>query len=176
VNGPITVRPATPADHAAIARFTVDAYRDDGQLAKPTGYEDVLADVATRAAETDLLVAEDPDGRVIGAVAYVLPGSRYAELSTEGEAEFRMLAVDPAAQGMGAGEALVRACLFRARAQRATAVVICVRDISHRAQKLYAKLGFVRVPELDWSPFPGVLLLALRRSLPAADEIESDLQ
>jgi ribosomal protein S18 acetylase RimI-like enzyme len=164
----LSVRLATPADYDAVARFTVDAYRADGQLATPTGYEAVLGDVATRARESDLLVAVDPTGRVVGAVAYVLPGSRYAELSRNGEAEFRMLAVDPAAQGTGAGEALVRACLSRAEAAGATAVVICVRDISHRAQKLYAKLGFQRVPELDWSPIPGVILWALRRSLPVA--------
>ena len=94
----LTVRLATPADYDAVARFTVDAYRDDGQLATPTGYEQVLADVETRAKESDLLVAEDEHGRVLGAVAYVLPGSRYAELSREGEAEFRMLAVSPKAQ------------------------------------------------------------------------------
>jgi ribosomal protein S18 acetylase RimI-like enzyme len=163
----VSVRLATPADYDAVARFTVDAYRDDGQLATPTGYEQVLADVATRAKESDLLVAEDEHGRVLGSVAFVLPGSRYAELSRDGEAEFRMLAVDPSAQRSGAGEALVRACLSRAEAAGATAVMICVRDISHRAQRLYTKLGFQRVPELDWSPVPGVVLLALRRALPS---------
>jgi ribosomal protein S18 acetylase RimI-like enzyme len=170
----LSVRLATPADYDAVARFTVDAYRDDGQLVTPTGYEQVLADVETRAKESDLLVAEDEQGRVVGAVAYVLPGSRYAELSRDGEAEFRMLAVDPSAQRSGAGEALARACLSRAEQAGATAVVICVRDISHRAQKLYAKLGFQRVPELDWSPVAGVNLWALRCELPG-DQVQRDL-
>ncbi len=45
-----------------------------------------------------------------------------------GEAEFRMLAVDPTAQGRGAGAALVEACVVRAIELGCTAVTICVRD------------------------------------------------
>ena len=51
---------------------------------------------------------------MLGSVTFVLPGTAYAEMAGPGEAEFRMLAVDPAAQGRGVGEALVRACLERA--------------------------------------------------------------
>jgi len=113
----LLIRPATPADFPAVARFTVDAYREDGQLAGDHGYDKKLADVETRAEAGVLLVAvDDESGQVLGSVTFVLPGTEYAELSGPGEAEFRMLAVDPAAQGRGAGEALVRACLERARA------------------------------------------------------------
>jgi ribosomal protein S18 acetylase RimI-like enzyme len=121
----------------------------------------MLADVASRAEAGELLVAVDGPG-VLGSVLYVEPDSRYAELSRAGEAEFRMLAVDPAAQGRGVGRALVKACVDRAAAAGCTAVVICVRDFAMAAQKLYRSFGFARVPELDWSPLPGVLLLALR--------------
>jgi hypothetical protein len=44
-------------------------------------------------------------------------------------------------------------------------VVICVRDFAMAAQKLYGTLGFQRAPDLDWSPAPGVRLLALRLPL-----------
>src|SRR6476619_4304467 len=47
-----------------------------------------------------------------------------AEVSRPGEAEFRMLAVAPGAQRRGAGEALVRACVGRARALGAEALVL----------------------------------------------------
>jgi ribosomal protein S18 acetylase RimI-like enzyme len=83
-------------------------------------------------------------------------------LSGPGEAEFRMLAVDPSAQRRGVGEALARACIERAASIGCSAVVICARDFSAAAHRLYARLGFVRVPELDWSPVAGVNLLALR--------------
>jgi len=162
----VTVRAATPADYPAIARLTVAAYRADGQLPDGNPYEPVLADVAGRAGAGELLVAEDQD-TVVGTVLFVLPGSRFAELSGPGEAEFRMLAVDPASQGRRIGEALTRACLARAAELGCEAVVILTRDFSKPAHRLYERLGFVRVPERDWSPLPGVNLIALRRDLRA---------
>jgi ribosomal protein S18 acetylase RimI-like enzyme len=158
------IRPARLDDFSAIARLTVAAYRADGQLEGGHGYERVLADVAGRAEAGELLVAED-GAAVVGAVLFVRPGSAYAELSGPGEAEFRMLAVDPSAQGRGVGEALVEACLARAIELSCRAIMISVRDFSQPARRLYARLGFVRVPERDWSPVPDVNLLALRREL-----------
>ena len=76
-----------------------------------------------------------------------------------------MLAVDPAAQGRGVGAALVTACVDRARERGATAIVISSRDFAKSAHRLYQRMGFVRVPELDWSPEPGVQLIALRLEL-----------
>jgi ribosomal protein S18 acetylase RimI-like enzyme len=160
----VRVRDAAPTDFDAVARLTVDAYRADGQLEGEHGYDKVLANVAERASAGHLLVAE-ADGEVAGAVTFVLPGSPYAELSGPGEAEFRMLAVDPATQGRGVGEALVRACVARAADLGCKAVVICVRTFSMPARRLYARLGFVRTPERDWSPYPGVDLVALRLDL-----------
>lgn len=162
----VRVRPAVAADFDDIARLTVAAYRADGQLAGDHGYDRQLADVAGRSADAEILVAVDAADRVLGAVAFVLPGSPLSELAGPGEAEFRMLAVDPAAQGQGAGRALVAACLSRAAAAGATAVLIYVRDFATRAQHMYAALGFVRAPERDWSPTPDINLLSLRRNLP----------
>ncbi|HEX7745514.1 MAG TPA: GNAT family N-acetyltransferase [Micromonosporaceae bacterium] len=171
------VRAANPRDFPAIGQLTVAAYAADGQLEGEHGYERVLADVSGRASAGELLVAVDnAAGQVVGAVLFVVPGSRYAELSGPGEAEFRMLAVDPAAQGRGAGEALARACIARAAELDCSAVVICTRSFSAPAQRLYARLGFLRVPELDWSPAPGVELLALRLELPAAAEASSSMR
>lgn len=162
----VRIRAATPADFPAVARLTVDAYRLDGQLEGEHDYEKKLADVETRAESGVLLVATDEEtGRVLGSVTFVLPGTAYAELSGPGEAEFRMLAVDPAAQGRGAGEALVRACVERATELGCQAVVICVRGFAEPAKRLYARFGFVRTPERDWSPYPGVHLEALRLPL-----------
>jgi ribosomal protein S18 acetylase RimI-like enzyme len=161
------VRRATVEEHAAVGRLTVDAYEADGQLGGEHGYEAVLADVAARAADGEVLVAVDPAGEVVGAVTFVLAGSPYAELSRPGEAEFRMLAVAPAAQGRGVGEALVRACVERAVSLGRTALVLAARDFSARAHRLYQRLGFVRTPELDFSPAPGVDLVAMRLELPA---------
>ncbi|MEV0805857.1 GNAT family N-acetyltransferase [Micromonospora sp. NPDC050200] len=163
----LLVRPAAPTDFAAVARLTVAAYEADGQLKGEHGYAEVLADVTKRAANGEVLVAVDEaTGEVLGSVTFVLPGSPYAELSGPGEAEFRMLAVDPSAQGRGAGAALAGACVDRAVALGCSAVVICVRSgFAVPAHRLYERIGFVRTPEKDWAPAPGVELLGLRLDL-----------
>ncbi|GIG85914.1 GNAT family N-acetyltransferase [Plantactinospora endophytica] len=162
----VLVRVAEPADFDAIARLTVAAYRADGQLDSEHGYEQALADVPARAGAGELLVAVDEvTGELLGAVLFVLPGSAYAEMCVADEAEFRMLAVDPGAQGRGAGKALVRACVDRARSLGRTRVVICARSFSAPALRLYAGFGFVRTPDRDWSPAAGVELHALRLDL-----------
>ncbi|SBT47039.1 GNAT family N-acetyltransferase [Micromonospora auratinigra] len=169
MTGPV-VRRAEPADFPAVARLTVAAYEADGQLKDEPGYAVTLADVAARAGAGEVLVAVDgADGAVLGAVTLVLAGSPYADLCGPGEAEFRMLAVDPAAQGRGAGAALVRACVARAAELGCSALVICVRaGMAASAHRLYERLGFVRVPGKDWTPVPGVDLLGLRLELPAS--------
>ncbi len=166
-NGSLLVRVAVSADFPAVTRLTVAAYERDGQLEGEHGHAAVLADVAGRAAHGTVLVATDAaTGEVLGSVTFVLAGTRYAELARPGEAEFRMLAVDPAAQGRGVGSALVRECLARATALGSSAVVIAVRSgFADPAHRLYQRLGFVRVPEKDWSPLTGVDLLGLRLDL-----------
>ncbi|NYH43200.1 ribosomal protein S18 acetylase RimI-like enzyme [Micromonospora jinlongensis] len=161
------VRPAQPADFPAVARLTVAAYEADGQLKGEHGYGEVLADVSSRAASGEVLVAVDEvTDAVLGSVTFVLPGTPFAELSGPGEAEFRMLAVDPGAQGRGVGAALAQACVARAVELGCTALVICVRaGMADSAHRLYSRLGFVRAPEKDWAPAAGVDLLGLRLAL-----------
>ncbi|MEV4821166.1 GNAT family N-acetyltransferase [Micromonospora sp. NPDC049274] len=164
----LLVRLADAADFPAVARLTVAAYEADGQLKGEHGYGAVLADVSTRAASGEVLVAVDEaTGAVLGSVTFVLPGTPFAELCGPGEAEFRMLAVDPAVQGRGVGAALAQACVRRAAELGCAAVVICVRaGMAVSAHRLYERLGFVRMPEKDWSPLEGVALLGLRLDLP----------
>lgn len=161
----VRVRAARVEDYEAIARVSVAAYESDGQLKGESPYAATLADVASRVDTGEVYVAVDADEVVLGAVTFVLHGSPFAELSGPGEAEFRMLAVDPGAQGRGVGEALARACVRRAGELGCAAVVICARDFAAAAQRLYTRLGFVRAPELDWSPMPEVRLLGLRLPL-----------
>lgn len=77
-----------------------------------------------------------------------------------GEAEIRALAVTPGGQGQGIGSALLRAVVDRARRAGVRHLVLLTQQDMAAAQHLYRRAGFRRLPERDWSPAPGVLLLA----------------
>lgn len=127
-------------------------------------YRERLHDVATRDAEAEVWVAVD-SGRVVGNVTYCPPASRWREISRGDEGEFRMLAVLPAAQGSGAGTALARLCEERARHQGATGMALSSLATMAAAHRIYTRLGYARDPERDWSPLPGVELIAFSKSL-----------
>lgn len=154
------LRRATPDDHDQVARLTVAAYdRYLGEDGPETDYIEQLADSAGRDRDGELWVAEDA-GRVLGSVTLCPEGSRWRELARPGEGEFRMLAVDPEAQGRGVGQALVELTVEQFRSAGASAVVLCSMREMTDAHRLYERAGFVRDPERDWSPVPGVDLVA----------------
>jgi ribosomal protein S18 acetylase RimI-like enzyme len=157
--GSLTIRPIEPADYAAAGALTDAAYANRHGEA----YSAELRDIEGRAAVCPVLVAVEPDGTVVGAVAYVPgPDNPMSELEHEGEAGIRMLAVAPSAQGRGIGRALTVACIDRARADGRTGVALYTEPENDRAHRLYESLGFVRDPGRDWEYEPGELLVAFR--------------
>ncbi|WP_158887454.1 GNAT family N-acetyltransferase [Amycolatopsis anabasis] len=155
------IRPARPGELAEIGEITVAAYRGEGFLdGAEAGYAEKLRDTEARARDAELLAAVDAEGVVLGSVTVVRPGTALAEISREGELEFRMLSVAPAARGRGVGEALTRAVLSRAQELGAHQVVLSSLDKMTTAHRLYERLGFTRLPERDWGPEPHVRLLA----------------
>jgi GNAT superfamily N-acetyltransferase len=125
-------------------------------------YRDRLHDVASRDAAAEVWVAV-VDDRVVGNVTYCPPGSPWREIGREDEGEFRMLAVDPAAQGTGAGSALARLCEERARQDGASGMALSSLATMVAAHRIYGRLGYAREPGRDWSPLPGVDLLAFSK-------------
>ncbi len=99
--------------------------------------------------EGTLLVAEGEQQTLVGAVLFLHADSGLRQLANDGEREFRMLGVHPEARGSGAGEALVRACMERARNEGAKALVLWTRPTMPAAHRLYERLSFVRAPERD---------------------------
>ena len=155
------VREATEDDFEEIGRLTIAAYRaldtwvgDD--------YADHLADVEGRAKadNTTVLVAEDDDGRLLGSVTLTIGGGPFFEWDSEadGDCGFRMLAVDPEVQGKGVGPRLVAECLARARAADCRRMIIGSTEWMTTAHRIYERLGFRRVPELDqmWGDIRGL--------------------
>lgn len=144
----VLVRRAKPEEYARVGLLTVDAYRQLPVDHLWGGYEDAILDTAGRAETTEILVAV-VDGTVVGAVTYVDdPSSPWNEGTEPGEAQFRLLAVDPAARGQGAGESLVRECVARA-ARAAKPLLIHTTPWMTAALRMYERLGFVRVPSRD---------------------------
>ncbi len=148
------------AELARLGEIVVAAYAAIGALEGDDDYVPELRDVPRRASEAVVLAAvDDATGNLLGCVTYAPnPESPWAEHLREGEATIRMLAVDPAGQGRGAGTALVAACLDRARADGRRAVFLHSLPVMAGAQRIYARFGFRRVPDRDWV-FPGFLLM-----------------
>ncbi|MGW7607711.1 GNAT family N-acetyltransferase [Streptomyces sp. NPDC054766] len=152
----IVIRRARPEEYPTIGEIAAQAYLGDGLLdfGESDAYLERLRDVAGRAAVADVLVAVDGD-RVLGSVTFVADGSPMADFARAGEAEIRMLAVARAARGRGAGEALVRACVERARAVAGCErVVLSTQGTMHSAHRVYERVGFTRTPDRDWYPLP----------------------
>ncbi len=85
-----------------------------------------------------------------------------------GEAEIRALAVSPDGQGRGTGRALLRAVIDRAAQTGVRHLVLLTQPDMRRAAHMYQQAGFRRLPDRDWSPEPGLTLLAYGMELTAA--------
>jgi ribosomal protein S18 acetylase RimI-like enzyme len=165
----LVVREARETELDRIGGLTAEVYGEE-DLADPA-YVEVLRDARARwsSPATTLFVAHD-DGAdepqdLLGTVVYAAAGSPWQDLATGTEAEFRMLATIAAARGRGVGESLVRACIERAKREGAPRLVLSTGPEMRAAHRLYARLGFVRIPERDWRPRPHMEYLLRAYSL-----------
>jgi GNAT superfamily N-acetyltransferase len=158
IGSSVAVREVRSDEVAELGRITRAAYVSLGQPL-PDAYLRELEDVGARAAAALVYVAVDAEGAVLGGVTYVdHPSNPFAEFDDPSAAGFRMLAVAPDAQGRGVGEALVHACIARARAAGKARLVLHSATWMVGAHRLYLRLGFRRDEALDWSPAPDVPL------------------
>jgi ribosomal protein S18 acetylase RimI-like enzyme len=153
----LIIRPARPDELDAVGELTARAYLADGPISEK--YAAMLADAHTRARDAELLVAVDTDDHVLGTVTIALPGGEFADVARDGELEFRMLAVDPAARRRGVGEALVRAVIDRARSLGLPRVILSSQQTMTAAHRIYERFGFRRHPDRDWVVPPNLKLI-----------------
>jgi ribosomal protein S18 acetylase RimI-like enzyme len=151
----VIVRDALPGELAEVGEIRVTAYQEAGYLSPGSGYAPVLRALGSDGAGT-VLVAVD-GGRIVGTVMLRSEGQVVAGPD---EAEIRALAVAPDGQGRGTGSALLRAALERAARDGVRHIVLLTQPEMLPAQRLYQRAGFCRLPDRDWSPAPGIELLA----------------
>ena len=159
----VEIRRIRPEERSAAGAVCLAAYEPFFTGAEDF-YRERVRDVSRRDSEAEVWVAVDGD-EVLGCVTYCPPGSVWREISREDEGEFRMLSVAPTAQGRGVGTALARACEEQARSHGAVAMALSSLPMMTAAHAIYARLGYTRLPERDWSPAPGVSLVAFGKRL-----------
>ena len=173
----VVVRPARRAELASVGALRVASYLAQNLLSAHPVYADTLRSLGADG-RGEVLVAVDRvrdragTGAGVGAGHEILgtimldPWHAGSEIAQgPDEAEIRGLAVAPAAQGRGIGAGLVRAVIDRATARGARRLLLSTQPAMTAAQRLYVAAGFSRAPELDWSPTPGLTLLAFCRHL-----------
>jgi ribosomal protein S18 acetylase RimI-like enzyme len=167
----VVVRPARRAELAVVGELRVAAYRAQNLLSAHPAYAETLR-VLGADGRGEVLVAVDGHGDGGGGGGQILgsimldPWHDRSEIARgPAEAEIRGLAVAPAAQGRGVGTRLVRAVIARAAADGVRRLLLSTQPAMPAAQRLYVATGFTRLPERDWSPTPGLTLLAFCRPL-----------
>jgi GNAT superfamily N-acetyltransferase len=158
----VLIRPVRPEEYEALGELTVAAYHSVPIAVEHQDEYDIqLRDVRRRADTSCVLVAVGPEGELLGGVTYVRgPDDPYAEALVMGEVGMRMLAVDPARHGRGIGRALTQACLDRARDAGRRRLLLHTGTWMPNAVALYEKMGFAREPGRDFTPVPGIALIA----------------
>jgi len=157
----VIVREARPDELAEVGEIRVAAYVADGFLAPDSGYAPTLRNLGLDGDGTVLVaVAEQDDTQILGTVM-LQPWPHAGQVVADpDEAEIRALAVVPRARGRGTGDALLRAVTERAAQLGVRHLVLLTQPEMAAAQRLYQRAGFRRLPGRDWSPAPGITLLA----------------
>jgi len=153
----VIVRDARPGELAGLGDLRVAAYRADGFLPADSGYAATLHALGADG-KGEVLAAVD-GGQIVGTIMLqAWPGGEMVH--GPGDAEVRALAVAPHARGRGIGAALISAVIERATSRGVRQLLLLSLPEMHAAHRLYTEAGFARRPDRDWSPGPGVILLA----------------
>jgi ribosomal protein S18 acetylase RimI-like enzyme len=125
---PLTIRPVRPQEYESLGKLLVKAY-----------------------AALTVFAAIGTAGELLGSIVFIDDMRHYGSGGTAATvtdaAGVRLLAVDGAYRGRGAGKALALFCIERARRLGKALVVL---HTTRAACAMYEGLGFVRFPELDF--------------------------
>jgi len=159
------IRDLRPEESIDLGRLLVDVYTALEGFPTPQAqpdYYEMLANIGQFAARKGarVLVAVKPDGDLVGGLVYF---GDIAEYGAEGTAKnvrnasgIRLLGIDPAFRGLGAGRALTEYCIGLARDKGHGEVILHTTRAMHTAWALYERMGFARSEDLDfsWDGYP----------------------
>ena len=121
-----------------------------------------ITNVRARMDKSELIVAEH-QGRIVGCVTFYPKEYQAEDQPCPPEwAGIRLLAVHPDSRGLGIGKALMDECLRRCRQRSITTLVLHTTEIMRVAQGMYERMGFKRIPELDFYPTQEWVVMAYR--------------
>ena len=169
----LLIRDARSSDRDAICEVTLAAYHEYARQ-MPARWESYRQNILTTLADikpAEQLVAEQ-GGAIVGNVllypALSIGPTRDGVPVRRLWPEVRLLAVAPAARGRGIGTALMQECVRRARQSGAGVLTLHTTELMQAAMRVYERMGFVRAPELDFHPAPGLTIKGYRRALRVA--------
>ena len=165
----MTVRSMREGERDAVRDVTLAAYEEyAGLLPEPLWavYRRNLLATLDGGSPAERIVAER-EGAVVGSVLlFPAAANAYASAAPGGAyPEVRLLAVLPSERGRGIGGALMDECVRRARRAGAVALGLHTMDVMRAAMRMYERMGFVHVPDLDFTPAQGILVRGYRLDL-----------
>ncbi|MCL6599127.1 MAG: GNAT family N-acetyltransferase [Alicyclobacillus macrosporangiidus] len=150
-----------------IRQQRVAAY-EEYSLNIPQGHWELLKQSISSDADVDTgvqLIIAELDGEIVGSVV-LCPENTDAYKGLVDMSEFpeiRMLAVTPKARKKGVATALIKECIRRAKQTGAQYIGLHTADFMKSAVRLYERMGFKRVPQLDFEPAnDGIVVKAYR--------------
>jgi len=167
---PLHIRDARPDEIGAIRRLTVGAYAEYAATMPAAlwrAYRKAIVRTLDGQGPVQRIVAELDGEGPVGTVLLFAPSAAAYGQAADGASwpEVRLLAVRPQVRGRGVGATLMEACARRACLAGAGAVGLHTMDVMEAAVRLYDRLGYVRTPERDFSPLPGVVVKGYRLDL-----------
>ncbi|HEY6493941.1 MAG TPA: GNAT family N-acetyltransferase [Trebonia sp.] len=106
-----------PSEAESVGALRVDAYAAKGLLELNPGYADQLRTLGLDGSATVLVAVDEDDGKLLGSVMLDPGDHGSGVIRGTDEAEARMLAVAPQAQGQGVARALMVAVIDAAAAR-----------------------------------------------------------
>ncbi len=162
-NPKLVIRNARSEELDQVALLLKEAYQEYDKYLPPEifqSYLEDIMDVRSRLPDSDLLVAE-LDGHLAGTVT-LYPHASESRVWPAGWAGVRLLGVRPDYRNQGIGKALMEECIRRCKKEGIRILGLHTTEAMATAKRMYEHMGFTRVPEFDFHPRPGVVVMAYR--------------